>query len=617
MQQNDHDTPLHFACFRGKPDIVRLLLDRGAQVNVKNQLGETPLHLLSRGEYDSPSDGVSVAELLLERGTGVNAQDKFDWTPLHSASNNGKPEIVRALLSHAANVKAENELGETPLHLVRQGKYGSQDSVQVAQLLLDGGVNANSRDKRNWTALHSACYYGRLEIAKVLLDHSSITKSEDDQGETPLHQLSQGHYKSKEASVLVAQLLLRRGVDVNVRDKDRRTPLHVASNYGELEIVRLLLDHDADANAKDADGESPLHSVSSSTHKPQDNVHTARLLLGRGGNVNARSKKQRTPLHVASCFGKLEMTRLLLDHAAKTNTLDNLGNTPLHEVSYGRYDSEEAGIGVAQLLLARGGDVNARCETQWTPLHVASHFGKLEMTRLLLNHAAKVDAVDKFGRTPLCEVSGGEYNSEEAGIGVARLLLERGADVNVRIQNQLTPLHLASRRGKLEMTRILLDHAAKIDAMSSLGNTPLYEVILAKYECEEAGMGVARLLLERGADVNAQNKIQWAPLHATCYCGKTEMTRLLLDHAANVDAVNNDGETPLHCASRGKYDSEEAGIGVAQLLLEHGADVNTKDRWGKTPLDLASARRPKLAQLLCEHGRRPEASSSLIGFVRK
>ena len=212
-------------------------------MNAKNDKGEAPLHLVSRGEYGSPDDGVRVAELLLERGTNVNAQDKVGWTPLHSASYNGKPEITQVLLYHGAKANVENYLGETPLHLVRQGKYGSRGGGHVAQLLLNGGVNVNAQDKRDWTPLHAASYYGRLEIAQVLLDHGAIAKTEDDQGKTPLHRVSHGNFESQEAGVRIAELLLKRGEDANAQDKNRETPLHVASRCGRLEIVRVLLGH--------------------------------------------------------------------------------------------------------------------------------------------------------------------------------------------------------------------------------------------------------------------------------------------------------------------------------------------------------------------------------------
>jgi ankyrin repeat protein len=208
------------------------------------------LHLVSRGEYNSPDDGVRVAELLVERGADVNAQDKVGWTPLHSASNNGMHGIAQVLLRHSAKVNVENYLGETPLHLVQEGKYDSQDGVRVAQLLVEARLDINSRDKRNWTPLHAASHYGRLKIAQVLLDHGAMSMAVDDQGKTPLHQVLQGNFESLEAGCRIAGLLLECGVEPNAKDNNLETPLHVASRLGRPEILQVLLGHTTAENAR-------------------------------------------------------------------------------------------------------------------------------------------------------------------------------------------------------------------------------------------------------------------------------------------------------------------------------------------------------------------------------
>ena len=250
VQQKDRETPLHFACFRGKLDIARLLLDHGAQVNAKNYRWEIPLHLVSRGEYDSPDEGVRVAKLLLERGTDMNAQTVFGWTSLHYASYNGRHEISQFLFHCGARVKLENCLGETALHVVREGRYGTHNAVRVAHLLLDAGLDVNVRDKRNWSPLHAACYFGRLKIAQVLLDRGAMTMAADDQGKSALHLVPQGMLGSLEAGCRIAELLLEHGVDPNTQDNNLETPLHVASRCGNLEMVQVLLVHSTVKNAQ-------------------------------------------------------------------------------------------------------------------------------------------------------------------------------------------------------------------------------------------------------------------------------------------------------------------------------------------------------------------------------
>ena len=355
-----------------------------------------------------------------------------------------------------------------------------------------------------------------------------------------------------------------------------------------------------------------MHLVSRGEYdSPDDGVCVAELLLERGTDVNAQNQRHQTPLHTAFCNGKLTIAQLLLDnHGAKVDTVDVEGNTLLHEVSRGQYNTEEVSVGFARLLLERGANVNVQGWSQWTPLHVSSHFLKVETTRLLLNHGAKVDAVDSAGKTPFDVTP--RYRSE-AALGIAQLLSEHGADKST---GGSTPLHLASYKGELKTARLLLDNGANVGAVDSKGATPLHDASYCKVCSEEQAIGVARLLLEHGGDVNAQAKTRWTPLHVAAYRGSLGIARLLLDHGAEVDTVDDEGNTPLHYISEGKYIASK--VGVARLLLEHGADVNAKARSGKSPLDLAlRTGRNDVAQFLREYGGRAGASSSLIGYFKR
>ncbi len=262
-QNKQYNTALHLACYSGKIEITQMLLDHGANMNEQNEQGETPLHLVSRGQYDSEEHGVGIARLLLARGVDVNAQDKDQFTPFLLAAFNGRLEIAQVLLDHGANTNAQNDQGETPLHLVSRGKYDSEEyGVGIARLLLARGVDANAQDKDHDTPLHWAAFYGRSEITRLLLDHGAKVNTENGSGETPLHLVSRGEYDSQQDGVSIARLVLACGVDANAQDKDHDTPLLWAAFYGRLEITRLLLDHGAKANTEDDSGETPLHLVS-------------------------------------------------------------------------------------------------------------------------------------------------------------------------------------------------------------------------------------------------------------------------------------------------------------------------------------------------------------------
>jgi ankyrin repeat protein len=473
-----------------------------------------------------------------------NVHDMYETVLLHSASYQGTREMVETLLNHGVKLNAKNHWNETVLHLVSRGRQCSQDEVRVAKLLLERGMDVNTRRKDHWTPLHLASYFGNAEIVRLLLDHGAyLEAAEGKMGEKPFHQVSYGKYRSQEDGILVAQLLLNRGADVNTRRKDHWTPLHLASYFGNVEIARLLLDRGAYLEAAEGKmGEKPFHQVSYGKYRSQeDGIRVAQLLLERGADVNTRRKDHWTPLHHASYFGNVEVARLLLDHGAdpEANAEGDMGAKPLHQVSYGKYRSQQDGVRVAQLLLERGADVNTRrTKDHWTPLHLASYFGNVEIVRLLLDHGADsgANADGDMGAKPLHQVSRGKYRSQEDGVRVAQLLLECGADVNTRRKDHQTPLHIASRFGKFEIVHLLIDRGAEVTAVDKSGKTPLHEVSKGKYESQEDGVRVARLLLDHGADLNAKARSGDTPQALAFSNQMPNLTELFLEHATNVNA---------------------------------------------------------------------------------
>ena len=174
-----------------------MLLQHGVKSNEMNHRGETALHVVSRGRYDSKGS-IPVARLLLENGINVNAEDKDGDSPLHSASYSGNLEIARVLLHHGANANVKNDRGETPLHRVSQGKYESQsDGVGIAKLLLDRGVDVNSRDEDGVTSIHLASWFGKLEITRLLLESST---SKNNKVRNLLHVGIEGQYNLRGSS---------------------------------------------------------------------------------------------------------------------------------------------------------------------------------------------------------------------------------------------------------------------------------------------------------------------------------------------------------------------------------------------------------------------------------
>ena len=256
-RNEDNTTYLHSVCYFGGLEMVRELLDHGANANVENIRGETPLHLASCGRCDTQEGGVGVVQLLLGRTTNVNAQDKGRITPLHLACYYGRLEIARMLLDHGARINTKDELGQTPLHLVLEGKRSGTDGVSIVHLLLMYGADANDQDDDNETPLHLASHYGKLAIGRLLLTFGANANAENIRGQTPLHVLSLWPWRSGDEFHLVG-ILVDGGAEVNARDKDDETPMHIAFRNNRLDIAQCLLNRGADIFAENNRGEVPF-----------------------------------------------------------------------------------------------------------------------------------------------------------------------------------------------------------------------------------------------------------------------------------------------------------------------------------------------------------------------
>src|SRR6266404_1396661 len=131
------------------------------------------------------------------------------------------------------------------------GAISIEPSISREILLLNHflvqGIDVDAKNKYGNTPLHITCFYGKLEVARMLFDHGATANVENEKGETPLHLVSR-EYDSEQTGVDIARLLLEHGADVNSKDKDQDTPLHKAVLEGRLEIARTLLDHGANTS---------------------------------------------------------------------------------------------------------------------------------------------------------------------------------------------------------------------------------------------------------------------------------------------------------------------------------------------------------------------------------
>lgn len=190
---------------------------------------DSPLHSAARGGWNKPE-----VEALLARGADVNARDERGETPLHTAAfwGGGRKYIAELLLARGADVNARDTHGFTPLYVA-----AAQNNAEVAELLLARGADVNAKAKNGWTPLFGAVSKGNTGIAKTLLDKGADIKYKDEYGLTLLY------YAASKGKKVMVELLLAKGADVNAVTVNGTTPLQQAVKGGHTDVAELLREH--------------------------------------------------------------------------------------------------------------------------------------------------------------------------------------------------------------------------------------------------------------------------------------------------------------------------------------------------------------------------------------
>jgi ankyrin repeat protein len=302
--------------------ILSILATNSIAANTKDLFGWTPLHLAAF------SGNTGVAEVLLSHQANEDSQDDIHNTPLHYAAYLGHEDFVALMLRHKANMDVQGTFsgfesgGDRPLDFAIE-----QGFTSIAAMLITNGANLGAHKWWGDTPLHIATAKENVPVMKLLLSHGArVNVVRGDYKQSPLDIAVCGN--SPEA----VRLLLNSGANLqtSMRAESRTNTslVHLWAHTGNTNIAEQLLAAGLDVNARDGNGQTPLHIAIGKW--PADFKEEATLwLLSHNANVNAKDKSGRTPLHLAASCGSTKAVRLLLDHKAEANSSDNNGKTPL------------------------------------------------------------------------------------------------------------------------------------------------------------------------------------------------------------------------------------------------------------------------------------------------
>lgn len=232
------NTALHNAARHGNGELIRLLVDAGANVNARNEYENTPLHVATKWGWhpesakpeSSTRNNAEVVEILIAAGSDVHAQDFAGDTPLHGAAMAKDPGVIQALIDGGADISAKSDRPWSKTPLSTAAMHGEPEIVFA---LVHLGANVNARENDGRTPLHYAANFGEPEVVNVLILSGATVDARDDSGQTPLHRAAGRHFRlgRKPADLaddlFIMAALIAAGADPDARDEDGKTPLDI------------------------------------------------------------------------------------------------------------------------------------------------------------------------------------------------------------------------------------------------------------------------------------------------------------------------------------------------------------------------------------------------------
>jgi ankyrin repeat protein len=488
-----YGTPLHHACWQGNKEMATLLLDHGAKLESVDNTDETPLcfavkegqtdlvrFLLDRGA--DPNKGgpvasaalenrIEIAQLLLDRGAEAGKA-------IHYAAEKGNLPLVQLLLRYPVDRSLRNDESRTPLHLaamcrdderldqyckivdlllehgysLEDGSSGGRKVIHLAgnramlEHLLKRGADIDTRTTSNGvTALHLACSYKDVDRVKFLLDHGADVNAADNDGGTPIHTVIQ---ESDERSKAIVALLVERGAALDV---------FARAQLGQTEKVLAMLDEKPDlVRARGRGGQTLLHVAAG-----RGDLELVKTLLSRGADLELKDRWGGwTPLHCAACEGRTAVVEYLIQQGAKVEVPGVYNQGILFTAAM------QGHAEVVRLLCAAGANVEATTDWGYSPLVSAAGEGHREVVKALLDAGANINQICKGSSALYRAVS---YGKED----VAIFLLERGADLNASRDTSSPPLHDAASRDSVVLIKALLKAGEDVNCLNDRGDTAL------------------------------------------------------------------------------------------------------------------------------------------------
>ena len=558
-------------------DIIKLLVDNGANVNMKCHNDFTPLHKLLINDRNLNDRNLDIIKYVIAKGADVNAQDEQGKTPLfYTVFYIPTKETTKYLIDNGANVNVQDNKGNTPLFYAK--------TKETAKYLVDNGADVNILNKKgdNCLTYKSFSSNNLKEEFKLFAYLFPLLKNVDKN--KLLHQAVEG------GNLKIVKMLVKNGADVNSIDDKNRTVLAKTMNK---EIAKYLVSKGAKINnvyqAIAADKTKLAKEFINKENYSDEqiekifyyaayfgNIEIAKLLIDKGIDVNIKSKCQNncncetTPLHIAIGGGNLKIVKFLVNNGADINAKAS-GIAPLASAAKANRTK------IMKYFIKQGADVNNSFYNDKSIFYYPCERCHKEAIEILLKNKAEIDTnkQSEFIQNLIF------YPSEKScplkkKEQILKMMIKYGLNINIEIDSfgdNILDRVIHYDHGNTEVEKMLIKLGAKgYPSLREYAYNGNKEMIL--------------FLLKYGFDINTKNKHGNTILEEGDYITE-DMMQFLISHGAKSD-----------CAlfNYAYYDDIE----TIKLLLKNGVDINVQDGYGQTALDYAHT--DEMKQFLISHG---------------
>ncbi|HAQ60547.1 TPA: hypothetical protein DCR49_00850 [Candidatus Delongbacteria bacterium] len=400
------------------------------------------------------------------------------------------------------------------------------------------------------------------------------------------------------------------GTDLNKKDDDGDLPLTLAASYNQYEAVKLLLENYADINKKTGFGRTALMEA--------DSLKVVELLLKSGANIDLKDEAGDNALLLAAAKCNLKKAEVLLKLSSDINETNILGQTPLIKAIVNDYCNENQKLNFVNVLLARKAEVGLKDKNNKTAYIISKERNYNNISKLLLEKGAQEDKysldpnsliqalLDKeYDRAKMMINNGVELNFIRGNfsplicsienIEIMKLLLAKGADVNLKNKMNMTALTIAVMANNVNAVRLLLENNADVNVISTLNDqTPLM------FAQQNKNQAIIKMLKEKGSDINAKDSNGNTALIMEIGIDPVNMdeVKYLVKNTNQINLFNNQGLSPLFKAIASD------NIELVKFLLQNGADINQINKNGVNVLTVAKKMKnnPEMIKLLKDFG---------------